>query len=387
MTPAARIAAAAEVLDAIAGGLAAEQALSRWGRANRFAGSGDRAAIRDHVFDALRRHRSFAARGGGETGRALMLGMLRQAGRDPGEVFTGEGHAPAALTPEEEAAGRMPEGAEALDCPDWLAPDLKGSLGPDFEPVLKAMQGRADVFLRVNVLKASRDAMLEELAAEGIVAEPHPPAPNALRVTEGARRIRNARAFTEGRVELQDAGSQAICEAIPLPQGGRVLDFCAGGGGKSLALAARAPGLGFTAHDAHPQRMNDLPTRAARAGVKIATADAPEGPFDLVVADVPCSGSGAWRRQPEAKWRLDRTGLEALCALQADILDQVAPMVAPRGRLAYITCSLLEAENGAQAESFLARHPGWQKETTLRLTPLDSGDGFFLAIFRRSPGE
>ncbi len=384
MTPAARIAAAAEVLDAIGGGLAAEQALSRWGRANRFAGSGDRAAIRDHVFDALRCRRSFAALGGGDSGRALMLGMLRAEGRDPGEVFTGEGHAPAPLSPEEEAGGRVPEGAEALDVPDWLAADLAASLGADYEPVLKAMQARADVFLRANALKGTPEDARRALAAEGIEAEPHPLAPGALRVTGGARRLRNTRAFAEGLVELQDAGSQAICAAIPLPESGSVLDYCAGGGGKSLALAARAPGLAFTAHDAHPQRMNDLPARADRAGVRITCTTAPEGRFDLVVADVPCSGSGAWRRQPEAKWRLDRAGLEALVRTQAQILDEVAPRVAPAGRLAYITCSLLSAENDAQAEAFLARHPDWVAEITLKLTPLDGGDGFFLAIFRRS---
>ncbi|SIN93170.1 RsmB/NOP family class I SAM-dependent RNA methyltransferase [Vannielia litorea] len=386
MTPAARIAAAAEVLDAIATGLAAEQALSRWGRANRFAGSKDRAAIRDHVFDALRRRSSCAAWGGGLSGRALMLGLLRAEGRDPDEVFTGEGHAPAPLSPEERAAGDAPEGPAALDCPAWLSAELEASLGPDFEPVLKALQARADVFLRVNALKATREEACAALAAEGVEAEPFPLAPHALRVTAGARRIQATRAFAEGLVELQDAGSQAICEAIPLPAQGRVLDFCAGGGGKSLALAARAPALRYFAHDANPRRMNDIPARAARAGVEITRTEAPEGRFELVVADVPCSGSGAWRRQPEAKWQLDQDGLSALAATQAAILEEVAPRVAPQGRLAYVTCSLLDAENGAQAAGFLARNPGWQQESSLRLTPRDGGDGFFLAVFTRQGG-
>ncbi|MFY0632545.1 MAG: RsmB/NOP family class I SAM-dependent RNA methyltransferase [Vannielia sp.] len=382
MTPAARIAAAAEVLDAIAGGLAAEQALSRWGRSNRFAGSGDRAAIRDHVFDALRCHRSFSARGGGESGRALMLGMLRAQGRDPAEVFSGVGHAPAVLTEAEAAAGEVPEGVQALDCPDWLADDLKSSLGDDFAPVLKAMQARADVFLRVNALASTPEAACAALGVEGISAEPFPLATTALRVTDGARRIRNSQAFADGLVELQDAGSQAICEALSLPAEGRVLDYCAGGGGKSLALACLAPHLTYVAHDAHPQRMNDLPARAARAGVRIAPTEAPEGRFELVVADVPCSGSGAWRRQPESKWRLDRAGLEALLATQAQILDTVVAHVSPGGQLAYMTCSLLDAENDAQIAAFLSRHPGWTRESSLRLTPLDGGDGFFLAVVR-----
>ncbi|MBS8226644.1 RsmB/NOP family class I SAM-dependent RNA methyltransferase [Vannielia litorea] len=384
MTPAARISAAAEVLDAIGGGLAAEQALSRWGRAHRFAGSKDRAAIRDHVFDALRCWRSFAALGGGETGRALMLGLLRAEGRDPAEVFTGEGHAPAPLSSQEAASGRVPQDAEALDVPDWLAEDLRAALDEGFEPVCRAMQSRAEVFLRVNALKASRDAARTALAGEGIEAESHPLAETALRVTSGARRLRQTAAFAEGVVELQDAGSQAVCADIPLPEAGRLLDYCAGGGGKSLALAARAPGLRFVAHDAHAQRMNDIPARAARAGAEIEITASPQGRFELVVADVPCSGSGAWRRQPEAKWRLDRAGLDSLCKTQAQILDTAAGLVAPGGALAYMTCSLLDAENSEQAEGFLARHAGWTLERQRRLTPLDGGDGFFLAVFRRS---
>ncbi|QDC09526.1 RsmB/NOP family class I SAM-dependent RNA methyltransferase [Oceanicola sp. D3] len=384
MTPAARIAAAAEVLDAIAGGLAAEPALSRWGRSNRFAGSGDRAAIRDHVFDALRCRRSFAALGGGTSGRALMLGMLRAQGRDPAEVFSGEGHAPAPLTADEAAAGHLPTGAEALDLPDWIAADLEASLGAEFSPVCRAMQARADVFLRVNALKATREEARDALSAEGIAAEPHALAPMALRVTSGARRLRNSAAFNEGMVELQDAGSQALCEDIPLPDAGAVLDYCAGGGGKSLALAARAPSLRYVAHDAHAQRMNDLPPRAARAGAQIEVSTGPQGEFELVVADVPCSGSGAWRRQPEAKWRLDRDGLVALTELQAQILDECSAFVPKGGALAYVTCSLLAAENTAQADSFLSRHPEWELEHQRRLTPLDGADGFFLAVFRRS---
>jgi 16S rRNA (cytosine967-C5)-methyltransferase len=161
-----------------------------------------------------------------------------------------------------------------------------------------------------------------------------------------------------------------------------VLDYCAGGGGKALALAAR--GAAVTAHDADPGRMRDLPARAARAGARVEIEAAPAGAFDLVLCDAPCSGSGTWRRAPEAKWRLTPERLAALTELQAQILDQAAPLVAPGGALAYATCSLLEAENGAQTADFLARHPGWQLENERRLTPLEGGDGFYLALLRRS---
>jgi 16S rRNA (cytosine967-C5)-methyltransferase len=391
MTPAARIAAAIGLLDLWLGGEPAERALTNWARANRFAGSGDRAAIRDHVFDAIRCRRSYAALGGAETGRGLMLGALRAAGSDPALVFTGEGFAPAPLSADEANAGRPWEALdplERLDCPDWLAPQLQDSLGDDFAAAMAALRSRAPVFLRVNLGRLDRDDAVEALSADGIVARPHPLASTALEVTEGARRIRGARAYLDGLVELQDAASQALVEALgPTPAGAaRTLDYCAGGGGKALALAAAGWGPVF-AHDADAGRMRDLPERAARAGVRIGVLGpgkpSAQGPFDLVLCDVPCSGSGAWRRQPEAKWTLTPAALDRLCRLQADILDEAARLVAPGGRLAYATCSMLRAENEDQALAFLSRAPGWRPELQRRWSPLQGGDGFGLAIFAR----
>jgi 16S rRNA (cytosine967-C5)-methyltransferase len=381
VTPGARIAAAIAVLDRIAAGEAAERALTNWARGSRYAGSGDRAAVRDLVFDALRRWRSSAVLGGGETGRARMIGLLRGAGRDPAAVFTGAGHAPAPLTPAEASPPRALTEEEALDVPAWLAPALRASLGADFAPVMARLRDRAPVFLRVNAARGGREAAVAALAAEGVVARPHPLSPWALEVTAGARRVTATAAFREGLVEVQDAASQAVMAALPVAPGMRVLDYCAGGGGKALALAAS--GARVTAHDANPARMRDLPARAARAGARIAVAP----PFDpggwpLVLADAPCSGSGAWRRQPEAKWRLTGAGLDRLCALQDAVLDAAAGHVAPGGTLAYATCSLLSAENEARVAAFLARHPGWRPEVWRRWTPLDGGDGFFLACLR-----
>lgn len=383
MTPAARAAAAIGVLDRWLSGMPAEQALTNWARASRFAGSGDRQAVRDLVFDAVRCRRSFAHLGGAESGRGLILGGLRMAGQAPDALFTGEGHAPPCLTPAEQAVPAAPEGLVALDCPDWLAPALRDSLSDDFAPVMQALRHRAPVFLRVNIARASREVVIARLAGDGIAAQAHPLAAHALEVTGGARALIRSAAWAEGLVEVQDVASQAVIEALPLARGMRVLDLCAGGGGKALAMAAA--GARVTAHDAFPARMRDLPVRAARAGAGIKLTDRPEegAPFDLVLTDVPCSGSGAWRRAPEGKWRLTAAALAALGETQAAILDRAAGLVRPGGWLGYATCSLIRAENGLQARAFMARHAGFSMVKERHLTPLDGGDGFYLALFAR----
>lgn len=390
MTPAARVAAAIELLDRISGGVPAEQALTTWARGNRFAGSKDRAAIRDHVFDALRHRSSFGVLGGGGDGRAQMIGALRAAGRDPAEVFTGEGYAPAPLTSQEAAHTPPPEAdwprPVRLDYPAWLEGELVRSLGDDLEPVMEALKTRAPVFLRVNAARTDRETARAALLEDGIVAAPHPLASTALEVTENARAIRRSRAWFSGLVELQDASSQAVVEALGAPTGrGRALDYCAGGGGKALALAAL--GWRVTAHDAEPRRMADLPARATRAGAEVEMVGADmlpgQAPFDLVLADAPCSGSGAWRRQAEARWRLAPEGLDALAALQDTVLDAAAAHVAPGGRLAYATCSLLRCENEDRIEVFVSRHSGWGSLRSCRFSPLDDGDGFYLSLLEK----
>ncbi|MDD7971793.1 RsmB/NOP family class I SAM-dependent RNA methyltransferase [Roseinatronobacter alkalisoli] len=381
MTPAARLQAAIDILEHILNGAAAEQALTTWARGNRFAGSGDRAAIRDHVFDCLRCKRSFAHVGGAETGRGLVLGLLRARGMDPETVFTGQGYAPSPLLPDESlpAVSPMPDNV-ALDCPDWIAPDLQVSLDDQFRPVLQALQHRAPVFLRVNLARGTRATAAARLAQEGIGTRPHPLAETALEVTENARRVRQSSAFMDGLVELQDAASQAVIQALPIPDGADVLDYCAGGGGKALALAAR--GAQVTAHDADPARMKDIPARAGRAGVTIDMTHAPQGRFDLVVLDVPCSGSGSWRRAPAGKWTMNRAMLNSLLQVQADILDKAPDHLRPGGVLGYMTCSLLMSENTQQITRFLDREPAFRLVSQQQFTPLDGGDGFFLAVLQ-----
>lgn len=389
MTPAARISAAIALLDAILAGEPAERALTNWGRGSRFAGSGDRAAVRDHVFDALRCRGSYAQFGGSETGRGLMLGLVRAQGLDAAALFSGEGHAPAALSPDEAAVLAAPLSPEAelaaLDWPHWLAPQLRADLGEDFAAVSQAMRARAPVFLRVNMARGGRAAAQAALAEEGIVAQPHPLAQTALEVTEGARRIAQSRAYAQGLVELQDAASQAMLALVPLEGVRSALDYCAGGGGKALALAAAAPTVRVTAHDIDAGRMRDIAPRAKRAGVRITLAQPGkvEGRFDLVMVDAPCSGSGTWRRTPEAKWRLTPEALARLCALQAEVLTAASAYVAPGGRLLYMTCSLLGAENEARVAEFVAEG-GWTVELSRRLTPSDGADGFFGALLARA---
>lgn len=384
MTPAARLQAAIEILDIILDGDPAEKALTGWARRSRYAGSKDRAAVRDHVFTALRCRRSHAALGGANTGRGLILGGLRDIGEDPDTLFTGDGYGPAALSDAEREAGRKPaEGAEACDLQDWIYPAFSQSLGAETAAAAAALRLRAPVHVRVNLTKATVETAQDALAEAGIQSMTHPAASTALEITEGARKIRNSEAYTSGLVELQDAASQAVIAALPLSDGMRVLDYCAGGGGKSLAMAAQA-GIDLFAHDAAPQRMRDLPERAERAGADITVLSTSEArqqaPFDLVLCDVPCSGSGSWRRAPDAKWLLTPETLDELLVVQATILDEAADLVTENGSLAFATCSMLEAENGTQVEGFLARHPGWSLDFDKSWRVHGGTDGFYVAI-------
>lgn len=389
MTPAARVQAAIEVLDQILGGKAAEQALIGWARASRFAGSGDRAAVRDLVFDALRRRRSALARSGlAESGRALLIGTL---GPDAVATLFGNGpHAPAALSDGERAARLQADDATPdpvrLDYPDWLDAPLKAALGADHAAVMAAQTQRAPVFLRVNLRRSDGPSVCAGLEADGIECRVREEVPGALEVTKGANKIKQSQTYLQGLVELQDLSSQAAVAALPLKDGMRILDYCAGGGGKTLAMASRVTGQ-FLAHDASAARMADLPARAARAGCAVRLmrkAELRVGGHDLVLVDAPCSGSGTWRRTPDAKWRLSPDRLAELCALQADILDEAAAFVRPGGLLAFMTCSLLRAENEDQTDAFLTRHPHDSLTDARRFSPLTGGDGFYMAVLRLS---
>jgi len=385
MTPAARIAAAIDILEDILDGSRAEAAIGGWARNSRFAGSKDRAAVRDHVFDALRCKRSFAVLGGAMTGRGLMIGALRDQHIDPASLFTGDGHAPAPLEGDELAPPRELTRAEALDCPDWLLPLFDAGADGAADVALAALRNRAPLFLRVNPAKATVAEALAQLANDGVVAEAHSTVQGALRVTANPRRVQMSAAYQNGMVEVQDASSQAAVAMIPLTSGQTVLDFCAGGGGKSLALAAR--GADVTAHDIAPNRMADIPSRAARAGVRIRIKETYQElgrAYDVVFCDAPCSGSGTWRRNPEAKWALTPAGLADFHATQVSVLSQVAALVANDGVLVYATCSVLQEENEASVAEFLANNDAFSFHDSARWAPSDDGDGFYLELLRKS---
>lgn len=396
MTPGARLSAAIELLDAILTGAPAERELTRWARSSRFAGSKDRAAVRDLVYDALRRRRSFGWRGGSDSGRGIILGQQASDGGDLDALFSGEGFDPSPLSAQERNAlscdlAEAPRGVQ-LDYPDTLESELCDSLGANFAAVLGAMQARAPVDLRVNTLKTTLDAATVVLARDGVQVSPHPLARTALRVLENPRLVALSRAYTQGMVELQDASSQVVAETAGARPGMTVLDYCAGGGGKTLALAADMRGTGrLMAWDINPRRMADLPERARRAGAAVRVLSdrectALKAVCDLVLVDAPCSGTGAWRRNPEAKWRLTPDDLARFAPLQDTVLDAAARKVRPGGHLVYATCSLLRRENEARAAAFIERHPDWTPGVTRRLSPLDGGDGFFIARFSAPKG-
>ena len=393
MTPAARVQAAIEVLDAwLAGGEGLDRQLVAWGRASRFAGSGDRRAVADLAYDAVRRKRSALWMAGAEVsdGRSLLIGTLLLDGHQPVEFFTGGRYGPAPLSEAEaERLRKDLDGAPwgvRFDLPDWMEPELIGVP----EAALAALRARAPLDLRVNRLKTHFSAAQAALARDAIQTVPGPLGPECLRITEGAQRLRTAGAYRTGLVEIQDAASQAVAHFAGALPGEVVLDLCAGGGGKTLAMATDMAGEGrLMAYDIAPSRMGPLEERADRAGARVEVLDRTDlsqiGPIcDLVLVDAPCSGSGAWRRNPDARWDLTPERLAELREVQRNLLRQAAELTAPGGRIVYATCSLLARENAAVVADAPA---GWAVNDTLSLTPLDGGDGFFAARLQKVVGD
>ncbi|MGB0904988.1 MAG: RsmB/NOP family class I SAM-dependent RNA methyltransferase, partial [Mangrovicoccus sp.] len=313
-------------------------------------------------------------------------GASRYKGRDPGDVFTGIGYAPAALT-EEEATPPLAPSTDILDIPDWIWPDFEASLGADAKAICYELRQRAPIGLRCNLRAISREALIAELAASGIEATQSELSLSALEITQPIRNLSNLPQFKDGKFELQDPGSQALADMVPLHSGQSLLDYCAGGGGKSLAIAARVEGE-FWAYDIASQRLKDLPLRAERAGVEIKIWDhnsrhMPTA-FDTVLVDAPCSGTGAWRRSPDNRWRLTRENLQEIEALQSQIVESACQYVKPGGYLVYGTCSLLDVENSAKTQQFIGENSEFSLEKSKTWTPLDGCDGFYCAVLRRN---
>ncbi|HWF96237.1 MAG TPA: RsmB/NOP family class I SAM-dependent RNA methyltransferase [Xanthobacteraceae bacterium] len=380
MTPGARLAAAIEVLAEIeAQRRPATDALKAWGLARRFAGSGDRAAIAGLVYDALRRKASTAFLMGGDRPRNLVLGMLRLE-RNLGveaiaRLCDGAGHSPAPLETPELAALESATLAAAPpwivgDYPEWLDPHLAKVFGAERAEEGAALASRAPLDLRVNALKADRERVKAALAHLG--ATPARWSALGLRIVLEAEAknpaIHAEPAFIKGLVEVQDEGSQLAALLVDARPGQHVVDLCAGAGGKTLALAAVMQNQGqIYATDSDKRRLAPIHARVARAGARNIQILTPKGVGDVladldgradrVLIDAPCTGIGAWRRNPDAKWRMRPGALEIRVQEQAALLDRAVGLIKPAGRIIYVTCSLLAEENNDQVRAFLARHP------------------------------
>jgi 16S rRNA (cytosine967-C5)-methyltransferase len=384
MTPAARLQAAIEILGQDTS-QPLERQLKAWFRARRFAGSSDRRAIAERLYAIYRQRAHFAHRMESDAPRALAIASLLAEGEDPVGYFTG-GYGPEPLTEAERAQIAAPPKSPTPhmegEYPNWLEGELRRAFGPRLPEEMAAFQQRAPVDVRVNSLKAARDDVLARLREDGIEAVALPDLPLAIRCPPNSPLTAHP-LFVEGAFEIQDAAAQAavlFCEAKP---GMRVLDLAAGAGGKALALAAAMENKGeVIACDVRTEALTELERRARRAGAHIIRSQLlgtpPEGPFDLVLVDAPCSGSGTWRRQPELKWRLTPERLAERIALQDQLLDQAAG----RGeRLVYATCSILPCENEDRTAAFLARHPYFTRKRDYCASPARSGtDGFYAAL-------
>lgn len=421
-----RLAAAIEVLQDIAERhRPVPLALADWGKAHRFAGSGDRAAIGNIVFDVMRQRASLSWRMGADSPRALVLSWA--AGTHTADEIAklcSHKHGPGELTTDERAAFD----AEPPNCPDHVKANVPEWLWPSFQVAFAdnaveqgaALAQRAPVDLRANTLKTTRDKLLSQLAK--FDAREGPLGPECIRidVPDGLKRTPNLEAepaFQRGLFEIQDAASQAAALLVDAQPGMQVADICAGGGGKTLALAASMQNKGqLFAWDADRNRLKPIIARLNRAGVRNAQVvpadevrklDEHAGRFDRVLVDAPCTGSGSWRRKPDAKWRLTPESLENRRNDQRAVLDHAARLVKPGGRVIYVTCSVLPQENRQQIEWFLSAHEGfsvvpfatvWRaaslteppasadgRTDTLLLGPAShASDGFFVAVLEKA---
>ena len=423
-----RLAAAIEVLEDInRRHRPVADALKDWGLSHRFAGGGDRAAIGNIVYDALRRRRSAGWLLGDDTPRAIAIGALllewRLTPQKLGAALEGDKFAPPPLTSAELAAishnrDEAAPPAVKADCPDWCAPLLEENFGDRWVDEGSALAMRPPLDLRVNTLKAATDEVLGEL--EGTGARPAAIAANGIRIApiEGDGRHPNVQAepaFQKGWFEVQDEGSQIVATLAGAEPGMQVLDYCAGAGGKALALSAAMDGQGqIFAHDSEKQRLAPIFERMRRCdsrNIQVAAKPADLVPLqermDLVLVDAPCTGSGTWRRRPDAKWRLTERQLDARRGEQSAILDAASAYVKPGGLLVYITCSVFDEENGRQVSAFRQRDAGfspvdhtalWHRhfpghadaaridvDAGISLSPARSGtDGFFFCAMRKA---
>lgn len=409
MTPAARLALAIDVMDSIlaavtTGGPAADLILSRRFAQARFAGSKDRAAVRLLIYEWLRGYQALAARVPAVSGRTLALAHLGSVGAaEP--LFGAGGYGPTALSPDErlwlDAAAPPLTHWQAANLPEGLVPVFERRFGAAWPDASVALNSRAPTDLRVNLLKTSRNAAQAQLADAGIETTPTPLSPWGLRLI-GQGQVEATTVYTDGLVEIQDEASQLAALACAIQPGETVIDLCAGAGGKTLALAMGRPGR-LIAHDSDARRLARLVPRAARAGVTadfVRDAAVLAGQADVVLVDAPCTGSGTWRRNPEARLRVDAASITSAAEVQLALLTQAAGLLKPGGRLVYAVCSVFIEEGESVIDTLIARRPElmphppdaaiWRIDATagrssFSFAPHSHGtDGFFIATLHRS---
>jgi len=405
----------------------ADRILSSYFRSRRYIGSKDKAAISEIIYAVLRNKGSYLWYAEQSNlslfARSLVMLYLIDNKKDLDEYFTGEEYAPEILSDIEAmyvvlASRAMQKGElenapdyARLNLPQWLLPKLKKSLADDFEQEILAMQNRADLCIRANLLKNSREDCQQQLKAEKVDTSRTLYSPWGLKILQKIA-LNNLSSFKEGLFEVQDQGSQLITLVSGVKPGQKVVDFCAGAGGKSLALAAQMQNKGVIhACDVHSKRLENLTKRKKRAGVHniqlhLLSSERDKwvkrqtSKMDVVLVDAPCSGTGTWRRSPDARWNLDSENLESLVILQTNILSSASRLVKPGGRLIYATCSVLVEENEEQVEKFLKLHSEFEVGELSNLHLLDDlnvvdnfqlrtsiahtgMDGFYVAVLQR----
>ncbi len=422
-----RLQAAIEVLDDIdARRRPAGDALRDWGLAHRFAGSGDRAAIGNLVYDCLRQKTSLKYLAGSEENRALVFSLLvnswNMSEAELRETLDGDKFAPELPSEDEFSAMAARDLSDAephiqADIPEWCIPSFEANFDDEWIDEAKAFGNRPPLDIRVNTLKSTRDKVLKQLGRQD--AKPTLIARHGIRIESDkpfARQpnVQAEESFQKGRFEIQDEGSQIVGDLVFARGGESILDYCAGGGGKTLSLAASMENKGqIHAYDSDKSRLAPIHERLKRAGTRNVQVHAPKsdmsallGKMDKVVIDAPCTGSGTWRRRPDAKWRFDEKNMETRVEQQEEVLSEAAPFVKPGGHLIYITCSIFPEENENQVYSFTENNPefeivsagevwqdlfGFDKPApwssdmkTITLTPASTNtDGFFFCVMER----
>jgi 16S rRNA (cytosine967-C5)-methyltransferase len=425
MRPGPRVQASIDLLNlVVAGDDAADRIVAAYFRRRRYAGSKDRAAVTELVYSVLRRRawlewRLSNAGAGGQGARRMVIAQLVDGGVPENEIaalFDGSEHAPPPLSLEEAAIAQLlqrppsgtPPPSVAGNYPGWLQGALEQRFGMNLAAEMAALNERAPLDIRVNTARIDRASVLSSLRENGFEAEPTPYARSGIRLAEG-RRIDTNPLYREGLIEIQDEGSQIAVALIDAHSGERIIDYCAGAGGKALALAATMGDHGeIIACDRSSARLRNIAPRVARAGAKTIHPRSVEeacaqGKADRVLLDVPCSGTGAWRRRPETRWLLSEDKLHEYNNLQDELLVEGSKLTSKNGTLIYTTCSVLESEGEDRIEAFLGRVPDFEvvdvdrlwpnvldgerpdRGPFVNLSPATCGtDGFFVAVLRNT---